>query len=323
MIIIHKLEMDMQQSREPELLRVVQGDANTRVLELRLYSGGEAWTIPEDVQVWMRYCKSDGTRGVYDTLPGGEPAWELAENVLRITLAPQMLTVPGLVLAQVELIRGVSTLATVAFRIGVERKVAAEAVQSEDYVNMLQWMNGELDRLLEEARDSGEFDGPQGPRGEAGLSVMDFAREAGYQGTEEALGQMLITPCLPLAGGTMAGPVDMGGQAVSNLASPVDAADAATKQYVDNRRHSTRVQLRAGAWTAEAPYEQTVNITTVGSGDILLLRPDYNGTLESDRSMKAEFDCISYVQAGYRQITAVCLEQKPQTDLYVWVDSLH
>lgn len=323
MIIIHKLETDLQQNREPELLRAVQGDANTRVLELRLTSGEEAWTVPEDVQVWMRYCKSDGTKGVYDTLPDGSTAWSLKDNVLSIALAPQMLTVPGPVLAQVELIRGVSTLATFAFRISVERNVAAGTVTSEDYVNMLQWMKGELDRLLEEARDSGDFDGPQGPQGEAGVSVMDLAREAGFQGTEEELGRQLVTPCLPLEGGIMAGPVDMGGQSLANLAAPVNSGDAATKLYVDNRRQAVKIQLHAGAWSGTSPYVQTAGVNTVGTGDLVLLRPEYDGELETDLAKKAAFDCISYVQAGNRQIAAVCLEQKPQRDLYVWVHSLH
>lgn len=38
---------------------------------------------------------------------------------------------------------------------------------------------------------------------------------------------------LPLAGGTMSGEIKMGGQKVSGLATPTDAADAATKGYVD------------------------------------------------------------------------------------------
>lgn len=43
-----------------------------------------------------------------------------------------------------------------------------------------------------------------------------------------------ITNALPLAGGTMTGPINMGGQAVTNLPTPSGDSDAATKTYVDN-----------------------------------------------------------------------------------------
>lgn len=323
MIITHKLEMDMQRQGEPDVIRAVQGDTNTRVLELSLYSGGEPWQIPAEAQVWMRYCKSDGVRGVYDTLPDGEAAWTLEGNVLRVTLAPQMLTVPGMVLAQVELIQDVATLATFAFRIGVERNVAAGAPRSEDYVNMLQWMKGELDRLLEEARDSGEFDGPQGPQGDAGISIVDFAAQAGFTGTEEELGRLLTTPCLPLKGGTMEGPVDMGGHTLGNLASPVNDTDAVTKRYLNNMRSCVKIVFSANGWSDEPPYEQQVTITTVVESDLLILEPDYIRDLTADRTTKAAFDCVSYFMPGNRKIIGVCLDEKPQTDLRVWVYSLH
>lgn len=44
----------------------------------------------------------------------------------------------------------------------------------------------------------------------------------------------ILAPYLPLAGGTMTGALNMGGFALSNLATPTAATDACTKQYADN-----------------------------------------------------------------------------------------
>jgi len=325
MIITHKLEMDLARRGAMPKIDAVQGDANTRELELTLLSDGESWTIPEDAGVWMRYCKSDGTKGIYDTLPDGTMAWSAEENVLRITLAPQMLTAAGTVLAQAELVQGVSTLATFAVQITVERNPAADVLQSEDYLNMLQWMEGELDRLLLQAKESGAFDGPegpQGPQGSSGPSVFEYAVEAGYTGTEDEFANMLLTPCLPLEGGIMTGAVDMGGQALGGLPEPEDIADAATKGYVDGRRAEGSAVFRAAGWSESAPYTQTVTVATVQAGDWLRMEPAYRLNLEMDLAMKEAFDCISYVTPMYRQIRAVCLEEKPVTDLTVYVESL-
>ena len=107
--------------------------------------GGEAWSMPEDALARMRYCKSDGTKGIYDTLPDGTAAWSAEGNVITVVLAPQMLTAAGMVLAQLELIQGTAALATFTIQIGVERNPAAGALKSEDYINWLQWTEGQLD----------------------------------------------------------------------------------------------------------------------------------------------------------------------------------
>lgn len=322
MIITHKLEMDLAERGTVQRIEVVQGDCNSRVLELTLLSGGEAWTVPEDASVRLRYCKSDGTRGIYDTLPDGSCAWTAEENVVTVALAPQVLTAAGLVLAQVELIHGADVLATFAVPIGVERNLAAGMLHSEDYINMLSWMEDELDKRLAEAKESGEFDGPQGAPGEPGADVFDYAVEAGYPGTEAEFREMLITPCLPLSGGVMSGAVQMGGQALSGLAWPESATDAATKSYVDTRRVFQILTLTVGGWSETAPYTQLIRLNTVKMGDWLRLEPIYTGTLETDLAMKRAFDCISYVSGEDYRVRAVCLEKKPEIDLPVYLEAV-
>lgn len=322
MIVTYKLEMDLQRREMTPWVNVVQGDVNTRVLELILFSDGEIWKIPEGVSIRMGYCKNDGKKGVYDTLPDGSSAWSAQDNVVSVILAPQMLTTAGPVLAQVELIRGTDSLTTFPVQLLVEQDVAADTLGSEEYVNLLQWMEEELDALLRKAKESGEFTGPAGPQGTMGPTAYDYAVAGGFAGTEEEFTQLLVTPCLPLGGGTMQGQIDMGGQCLKSLGEPQEGDDAATKAYVDGRRVTGSVVFRAAAWSDTAPYTQTVGIPGVLAGDWIRLEPAYRMNLEQDLTIKAALDCISFVNGLRNQIQAFCLESRPQTDLTVYVEAL-
>lgn len=67
--------------------------------------------------------------------------------------------------------------------------------------------------------------------------------ESSVDGVEQSLSKYL-----PLAGGTMTGPVNMGSQKVTSLANPTENADAANKQYVD-QKVATALPLSGGALT--------------------------------------------------------------------------
>ena len=84
-------------------IHAVQGDCNSRKLMLSMQVGQELWLVPQDVTVQMRYRKPDGTGGIYDTLPNGIQAWSVQDNLVFVTLAPQKLTVAGVVRSQVVL----------------------------------------------------------------------------------------------------------------------------------------------------------------------------------------------------------------------------
>lgn len=110
--------------------------------------------------------------------------------------------------------------------------------------------------------------GATGPAGAPGKSAYQYAVDGGYTGTEGEFRELMSTgPWLPLSGGTVngelgligdglyfasggrisapgntgglkfetfAGVVDMGGNQLSEVGTPVEDADAATKGYVDN-----------------------------------------------------------------------------------------
>lgn len=148
MIITTKIRTDLVHPSMPVTVYAVQGDQNTRILELALYANGVAWPVPDEAAVALRYRKPDGTRGYYDTLPDDTPACSVTENMVSVMLAPQMLTVAGFVEAQVELISGTDILGTFSVNISVAANPAAGVLVSEDYVNWLDWLTDKLDTAL-------------------------------------------------------------------------------------------------------------------------------------------------------------------------------
>lgn len=134
MIITNKLTMDLAKPDWMAAIDAVQDDRYSRNLEISLYVGGESWPIPEDASAVIRYSKSDGKGGIYDTLPDGTSAWSAADNVLTIALAPQVLTTPGSVLLAVTLTRGIHQISTFAVLISVHPTVHTDIAESESYV---------------------------------------------------------------------------------------------------------------------------------------------------------------------------------------------
>lgn len=136
MKVIHTLRMDLARCGCRPVVAAVQGEANTRVLEVSLYDNGVAWEIPAEAVVDVAYQKPDGTQGIYSRLPDGSPATSFSGNVLSATLAPQMLTCAGPVLATFVFSKdGEKTLAAFPFTITVTANPAAGAERSEDYFN--------------------------------------------------------------------------------------------------------------------------------------------------------------------------------------------
>ncbi|MGN0998379.1 MAG: pyocin knob domain-containing protein [Faecousia sp.] len=136
MIVTHKFSpMDLASRGVTQRIDVVQDDKYSRNLEFTLTQNGEAWSIPEGAAAVIRFQKSDGTGGNYDTLPDGSSAYSFSGNVLTVALAPQVCTVPGLVLLAVGLMLGDSEINTFTVHVIVQQNPGIDAV-SEDYTNM-------------------------------------------------------------------------------------------------------------------------------------------------------------------------------------------
>lgn len=95
MIVTNKIKMDLTNRSLTPTVDVMQDDQFSRNLEISLYSGFEPFVLPENCVALVRYKKADGNSGAYDALPDGTPAWSINENVVTITLAPQVCNVVG------------------------------------------------------------------------------------------------------------------------------------------------------------------------------------------------------------------------------------
>lgn len=133
MEITHKIELDfLKRSISPQI-DVVQNDQNSRTVKIGLYAGGTPWEIPSGVSAVIRYSKPDNTSGLYDTMPDGSTAWVVSGNSLTVQLAPQVLTVPGVVMVSAALVSDANVLGTFSFRVNVDQDPAAGDVISSDY----------------------------------------------------------------------------------------------------------------------------------------------------------------------------------------------
>lgn len=276
MIIKHKISMDLTNRGQMSRLFMVQCDTNTRAVEFCLTADGQPWK-PETVDtVFLRYRKADGTGGSYDTLPDGTAAWSWEGNRLTVVMAPQVLTVPGIVEAQAALLSENLCAATFGFQIAVEEDPSLGAVESENYVNWTAWAKAELDRHLQEARDSGEFDGACFLPAVDGEGNLIWSNDRGAENPEgvnivellsEKLGKEMF---LKASGGAMTGNLDMSGNRVTGLAEPEGDSDAVPRAYLRNVMRQESITLAADGW---AEQRQTAVVSAVTADSIVFVSP--------------------------------------------------
>lgn len=133
MMITNKLKLDLQTPGIIPTIHAVQNDSYSRNLEIALFSDRKPFLFPENGTVVIRYKKSDGKGGEYDTLPDGSTAWWVERNILTVALAPQVLTVPGAVLLSVSLLADGTQLSVFPIRLAVEPIAAANFAKSENH----------------------------------------------------------------------------------------------------------------------------------------------------------------------------------------------
>lgn len=132
MVITTKLDIDLQRPLYPSVINAVQGDQNTRQLEISLYSGGVAFELPEGTTAAIRYAKPDGAKGSYSELSDGSPAFSISGNTVLFLLPPKILAVAGCVSAQIVLTHGDNILSTFGMQIHVEEDPSVGYIPSPD-----------------------------------------------------------------------------------------------------------------------------------------------------------------------------------------------
>lgn len=172
MEIIKQINLDMDRMNVSAKVSAVQNDGNTRKIVAKLRSGDKPWKVPAGVEVYVTYITPSKKRGIFDKLADGSPAVEVNSSMVTLTLPRQMLAEPGslevsIVFNDVQL----NQLSVFPFRLFVEKNPVDGAKPSEDYIR-LQWLEDKLDEYLKKAKESGEFDGRNGDRGDAYFAAL-------------------------------------------------------------------------------------------------------------------------------------------------------
>lgn len=180
MVITHKIKMDLSRRGITPVVHMVQGDSNTRALEISLYDNGQPWELPAGATAAVAFQKPDGTRGLYDKLPDGSAATTISGSTVTAILAPQALTCAGIVLASIVFYDAdQDVLATYPFKIMVESNPAAGELISNDYHNPtildIDAATKDLDRRVKALEEGG-----------GGYSEADKAEFSAYIASELA-----------------------------------------------------------------------------------------------------------------------------------------
>lgn len=316
MIIMHKVNMDLQIRNPSPRLAMAQCDTDTRIVVLTLLSGGTQWMPGNVDNVMVRYRKSDGTGGSYDTLPDGNCAWTINGSELSLWMAPQVLTAAGLVEMQAAMFSGEQCLATFCFQITVEADPSIGVVESEDYVNWTHWAQAELEKHLRYMQESGEFQGACFYPSVDENACLRWSNTFGLPNPEPVkLSDILVVKLeddgyLKLAGGTMNGPIV--------LSSPEESNHAANKAYVDGKHFSAAVALPASGWVAgENGYTQTVAVTGILESDC----PHYGVVYsEAAQQEKLAFSRVDDLQTTDGFVTFSCFAEAPGQDLLIQME---
>lgn len=140
MNVTQKVTLDLVRRGLDPTVYAIQGDSLSRVLAVELLANGIPWEIPAEAAVLIRYRKPDGTGGTYDTLPDGTRAWSAAENLLTVTLAPQVCTAAGTVEMELTLLMEPAQLTTFRLELRVSGQLP-DGAHSQNYVNLAAWLS--------------------------------------------------------------------------------------------------------------------------------------------------------------------------------------
>jgi hypothetical protein len=115
---------------------------------------------------------------------------------------------------------------------------------------------------------------------------------------------------LPRSGGAMTGPLEVLG--------PTAEGHAASKGYVDAKHYSARVELPAAGWTGSGPYAQEIADTAILASDC----PHY-GVVYTAGNVEAEkeaFALVDELEAVDGKLIFRCYGDKPESDLTVQLE---
>lgn len=123
-----KIEIDLAVRGVTETVQAVQGDDNSRTVEITLKENGEPTIAPETTTGIVRYRRADGVGGNYDTTRYAGEAVSFSENVVSVKIEPEVLAAPGVAEVAVAMVNGEQILHTFVFHIDVQRNPGLNAL---------------------------------------------------------------------------------------------------------------------------------------------------------------------------------------------------
>lgn len=143
MNINQAVSLNMSTDIAPPTLHMAQGDANSRTIVATLYDGSQPFTIPAGSVCMVRFGKPDGTGGLYDHTESGSAVTYL-DNVVTAPVASQMLSVSGIVKAEIDVYKSGGSdesavkLASFCFLVDVHKSAYSDdTIVSSDYYNIV------------------------------------------------------------------------------------------------------------------------------------------------------------------------------------------
>lgn len=125
---------------------------------------------------------------------------------------------------------------------------------------------------------------------------------------------------LPKAGGQMTGNIDMSGNKVTGIASPLDDTDAVNKGYVD-AMHMTADAVIGSEWDgAAAPYSQTVVVPGILDSDTPHVAPVLDSDLATAITQMSAWAMISQCLAQKDSLVFTCFADKPPIAIPIQIE---
>lgn len=115
MLITHKVKTDLQRRGITQKLYMVQGDTNSRKIDVSMFSDGYAWNVPEGTSVILRYKNGSGEKGTFSDI-----SYEIENNVVSVTIEADILIASGESILQIVLINGEQSLSIFSISIDVQ-----------------------------------------------------------------------------------------------------------------------------------------------------------------------------------------------------------
>ena len=125
------------QWRQRQAIYAKQGEYGARKVKIFLYNGSNSYEIPDSgISAVFAYKRPDGFSDSYDTIDGVDAiALSPSDNSATVTLAQNVLAVPGTVECELQLLTSGAMIATFTFYIIVEASVSPGTEPSEQTTN--------------------------------------------------------------------------------------------------------------------------------------------------------------------------------------------